>query len=62
MLFVAVSFIKNNDIDKYKYFRYGIGFERKGSFSVGNGFGRNCIRFGVDMSSFIHFDNKKMIF
>ena len=28
-------------------------------FSFGNGFGRNCIIFGVDMSSSVHADNKK---
>ena len=50
---------KNNDIDKYKYTGYGIGFERKGTFSVGSGFGRNCIIFGVDMSSSLHVDNNK---
>ena len=50
---------KNNDIDKYKYSRYGIGFDRKGEFSLGNGFSRNCMIFGVDMSSPVHVDNKK---
>ena len=58
-LFDAVSLNENNDIDKYKYFRYGIGFDRKGEFSLGNGFGKNCIIFGVDMSSSVHVDNKK---
>ena len=43
----------------YKYSGYGIGFDRKGKFSVGNGFGRNCIILGVDMSSSVHVDNKK---
>ena len=27
--------------------------------SVGNGFGRNCIMFGLDMSFSVHVDNKK---
>ena len=36
-----------------------MGFNRKGKFSVGNGFSRNCINFGVDMSSSVHVDNKK---
>ena len=54
--------IKNNDIDKYKYSGYGIGFDRKGMFSVGYGFGRNCIIFGLDMSSSVHVDNKKKYF
>ena len=50
---------KNADIDQYKYSGYGIGFDRKGEFSFGNGFGRNCIIFAVDMSSSVHVDNKK---
>ena len=47
-LFDAVSLTKNNYIDKYKYPGYGIGFDRKTEFLVGNGFGRNCGRHGVD--------------
>ena len=31
-LFGAVRLTKNADIDKYRYFGYGTGFERKGSF------------------------------
>ena len=31
-LFRAVSRTKNADIDRYKYFEYGIGFDRHGSF------------------------------
>ena len=58
-LFGAVSLTKNADIDQYKYSGYGIGFDRKTGFSFGNGFGRNCIVFGVDMSSSVHVDNKK---
>ena len=50
---------KTNDIDKYKYSGYGIGFDREGKFSVGSGFGKNCIIFGVVMSSSVKFDNKK---
>ena len=50
---------KNVDINKCKYYGYGIGFDRKRKFSVGNGFGRTCIIFGVDMSSSVHVDNKK---
>ena len=41
------------------FFRYGIGLDRKGRFSVGNEFGRNCIIFRVDISSFVHVNNKK---
>ena len=57
-LFGAVSLTKNADIDKYKYSGYGIGFDRGSVYSVGNGFGRNVIIFGVDMSSSVHVDNK----
>ena len=47
------------DVDEYKYSAYGIGFDREGTFSVGNGFGRKFIIFGVDMSSYVHVDSKK---
>ena len=57
-MFGAVKLTKYPDIDKYKYSRYGIGFDGKGKFSVGNRFGRNCIIFGV-MSSSVHVDSKK---
>ena len=39
-LFGAVRLTKNAIIDKYKYSRYGIGFYRKGSYSIGNEIGR----------------------
>ena len=59
-LFGAVMLTKNADIDKYGYSGYGIGFDRKSSFSFPDGgFGQNIIIFGVDMSSSIHIDNKK---
>ena len=35
-------------IDKYNYSLYGIGFDRHGEFSFGNGLGKNCIIFGAD--------------
>ena len=38
-----VKLVNNADIDKYKYSEYGIGFERRETFSVANGFGRNVI-------------------
>ena len=50
---------KNNDIDEYKYSAYEIGFDRKGEFSFGNGFDRNCIILGVDRSSSVNVDTKK---
>ena len=59
-LFSAVILTKNADIDKYGYSGYGIGFDRKSSFSFPRGgFSRNVIIFGVDMSSSAHIDNKK---
>ena len=57
--FGGVSLTKHDDIDEYNYSGYGIGFDRKGSFSFGNRFGRNVIIFVVDMSSSVHVDNKK---
>ena len=45
-------------MDKYKYSGYGIGFDRKGSYSVGDKVGRNVRIFGVDMSSSPHIDKK----
>ena len=51
---------KNADIDKYGFSGYGIGFDRRSSFSFpGGGFGQNVLIFGVDMSSSSHIDNKK---
>ena len=59
-LFGAVSLTKNADIDKNGYSGYGIGLDRKSSFSFpAGGFGKNVIMFGVDMSSSAHVDNKK---
>ena len=59
-LFGAVTLIKNADIDEYGYYGYGIGFDRRGSFSfTGGGYGQNVLIFGVDMSFTSHIDNKK---
>ena len=56
----AVTLTKNPDIDKYGYSGYGIGIDRRGSFSLpGGGFGQNILIFGADMSSSPHIDNKK---
>ena len=60
-MFGAVKFTKNFDIDECRYSGFGIGFVRKGEFSFGDGFGRNCIMFGVDTSSSVHVDSKKRI-
>ena len=51
---------RNTDTDKYEYSDYGIGFDRRGSFSfLRGGYGQNVITFGVDMSFTAHIDNKK---
>ena len=59
-LFGAVTLTKNADIEKYGYSGFGIGFDRRSSFSFpGGGFGQNVLSFGVDMSSSAHIDKKK---
>ena len=58
-MFGAVSLTKNADINQYKYSGYGIGFDRGGEFSFGNGLGKNCISFGADLSSSSHAKNQK---
>ena len=40
-MFGAVKIAKHVDVDQYKYSRYGIGFDRKGSYSISNEIGRN---------------------
>ena len=60
MFFGAVTLTKNVDIDKYQYSGYGIGFDRKTSFSFpGGGFGQNILTFEADMSSSVFVNNKK---
>ena len=58
-MFGAVKLAKHVYIDLYKYSGYGIGFDRKGYFSIGDEIDRNVIIFGVDLSSSSHIDNKK---
>ena len=59
-LFGAVTLTKNADMDKYEYTGYGVGFDRRSSFSFpGGGFGKNVLIFGAEMSSSTHIDNKK---
>ena len=58
-LFGAVKLTKHADADLYKYSGYGIGFGRKGSYSIGDDVGRIVIIFGADMSSYSRIDNKK---
>ena len=56
---MRVTLTKNADIDKYGYSGYGIGFDRRSSFSFpGGGFGQNVLIFGADMNSSPHVDNK----
>ena len=58
-LFGAVILTKNAGIEKYKYSGYGIGFNRRSSYSFpSGGFGQNVLIFVGDMSSSIHIDNK----
>ena len=58
-MFGAVSLTRHVNIDQYKYSEYGIGFDKKGEFSFGsNGFGRNVIILGADMSSFVYANNR----
>ena len=59
-LFRAVTLTKNADIYKYEYSDYGVGFDRRSSFSFpGDGFCQNLLIFAVGMSSSAHIDNKK---
>ena len=59
-LFGAVTLNKNADIGKYGFSGYGIGFDRRGSFSFpGGGYVQNVLIFGVDLSFAAHIDNKK---
>ena len=51
-LFGPVTLTKHADINQYKYCGYEIGFDRKGTFSFGNGF-------GVAMISSTTNDNRK---
>ena len=57
---VQLLWKKNADIEKYGYSGYGIGFDRRSSFSFpGTRFGQNVLIFEVDMSSSSHIDTKK---
>ena len=58
-LFGSLKLTKNADLDKYKFTRYGIGFDSFGEYSLHDGsIDKNFIIFGVDMSSSVHIDNK----
>ena len=58
-MFGSVKLTKNADIDKYGYSGYGIGFDRKTLFSIGNEIGKNVIIFDVDLSSSTKIDHRK---
>ena len=58
-LFGSAKLTKNADIDKYGYSGYGIGFDRKTSFSIGNEIIKNVIIFGVDMISLTKIHKRK---
>ena len=48
------------NINKYWYSGYGIGFDRRSSFSFpGSRFGQNVLIFGEDVRSSANIDNKK---
>ena len=58
-LFGVIKITKNADVDKYKYSRFGIGFDSRGSFShPSGGNSTNVIVFGADLSSYVHANNK----
>ena len=59
-LFGAINLTKNANIDKYKYSKYGIGFDAKETFSFpSSGFAQHVIIFGTHISSYVHVNNKK---
>ena len=58
-LFGSIKLTKNNDINKYKYLGYGIGFDGTGYFFVGNEIGRNVIIFGADSDKKNNFSSWK---
>ena len=55
-LFGTVTLTKNADIEKHKYYGYGIGFDRRSFSFPSGGFGQNVL---TDTSSSIHIDNNK---
>ena len=57
-LFDSVKLTKHVEFDLYKYAGYGIGFDRKGSYSIGDEVSRSVIIFRVDMNSSPHIDNQ----
>ena len=59
-LFGGVTLTKNGDIEKYGYSAFGIGFDKRSTFSFPGGwFGQSVLIFGAVMSSSAHIDIKK---
>ena len=59
-LFGAVTLTKNADTEKYRYSAFGIGFDRRSSFSFPvDEFDQHLLILGVDTSCSVHIDNKK---
>ena len=55
----AVKLTQNADPGKYKYSRYGIGFDYRSQFSWTDGSaGKNAIIFGIDTSSSVRIDDR----
>ena len=62
-MFGAVKLTKNAVPDKYKCSGYGIGVDSRSEVSLPDGcMSKDAIIFGVDMSSSVHIDNKKIYF
>ena len=60
-MFGAVKLTKNTVPDKCKCSGYGIGVDSRSEVSLPDGsMSKNVIIFGVDMSSSVHIDNKKI--
>ena len=58
-LFGSVRLTKNADLDRHKYSNYGHGFNSGSEFLFTDGnIGKNIFRFGADLSSSVHIDNK----
>ena len=59
-LFEAIKFNRNPSFHKYCHSRYDIILAVRGTFSLSGGwFGKNVILLSVEMSSSVHFDNKR---
>ena len=59
-LVAVVSLTKRADIDQYNYSGYGIGYDRKGLFSLPScGTGSNVMIFGVEMNLSTKINNGK---